>query len=492
MPPNIVFMFSDQQRYDTLAAYGNDWIRTPNLNRLAEGSFVFERAYVAQPVCTPARATLLTGLYPHTAGPTINHIPLPESTKTFAEYVDDSYETAWFGKWHLGDDTLKQHGWKHWISAEDGHTPSYSRPDLPLSDYHRYLESRGYKPDGRAADGRAIFSSGQRSGLPPEDQMAHFLGRTAVDFIDRNAGNPFVLFVSTFEPHSPYSGPYNDLYDPATLPVGPAFLQTPETASLYHRTRAAYYSKHLTEGGSRDDPYMRDYLLDPDLTLDTELDWRILRAQYLSNITLVDEMAGMVMDALERNGLADNTIVVFTSEHGEMAGDHRMLEKRSLYEESARVPLLMRVPGMSDGGRRIAGNVGQIDLLPTLLDLIGQQIPEGIQGNSLKPVLVEGGDLERNDVFIEWNGTGALADRNLGSEAINLLNTAPWRGVVSGDWKFCYCPTDRNELYNLRDDPHEMSNLVDDPAHRDVVYRMAARLRHWGERTGDDVPITIG
>ena len=109
----------------------------------------------------------------------------------------------------------------------------------------------------------------------------------------------------------------------------------------------------------------------------------------------------------------------------------------------------------------------------------------------MKPMLVEGGDLRDNDVFVEWNGSGALADRNLGSEAINLLNTAPWRGVVSGDWKFCYCPTDRNELYNLRHDPHEMNNLADDPAHRDVIYQMAAKLRRWSERTGDEVPITV-
>ena len=492
MSPNIVFLLSDQQRYDTLAAYGNDWIKTPNLNRLAERSMVFERAYVTQPVCTPARASLLTGLYPHTAGPVVNHIPLPPETKTFAEYVDGKYETAWFGKWHLGDDTLKQHGWKHWISAEDGHQSSYTQKGLPLSDYHHYLAGRGYQPEGKAHDGRAIFTSGQRSRMPADDQMAHFLGRAAVDFINQNADRPFALFVSTFEPHSPYSGPYNALYDPATLPVGPAFLRMPDTASLYHRTRAAYYSKHLTGGGSRSDPYMRDYLLDPDLTLDTELDWRRLRAQYMSNVTLVDDMVGMVLGALEENGLSDDTIVVFTSEHGEMAGDHCLLEKRSLYEESARVPLLMRVPWMKNGRRTVLGNVSQIDLLPTLLDLIGEPVPGSVQGRSLKSVLEAGADLEDNDVFIEWNGVGEIADRHLGSEEIDLLNTAPWRGVVSGDWKFCYCPTDMSELYNLRADPHVLNNLAADPSHADVVYKMAARLRRWQQRTDDQVPITVG
>ena len=101
---NLVFIFSDQQRYDTMACYGNDWIKTPHLNALSEDSFIMERAYVGQPVCTPARGTITTGLHPHNAGPTVNVIPLPPEQKTIAEYLPSEYETAWFGKWHLGDD----------------------------------------------------------------------------------------------------------------------------------------------------------------------------------------------------------------------------------------------------------------------------------------------------------------------------------------------------------------------------------------------------
>ena len=107
---NLVFMFSDQQRYDTMSCYGNEWINTPNLNALADRSFVFQRAYVTQPVCTPARASILTGLYPHAAGPILNKMVLPQDVRTIAEMVSDEYVCAYFGKWHLGDDVIPQHG----------------------------------------------------------------------------------------------------------------------------------------------------------------------------------------------------------------------------------------------------------------------------------------------------------------------------------------------------------------------------------------------
>ncbi len=119
--PNVVFIFSDQQRSDTMRCYGNDWIETPNLNALASQSFVFRNAYVTQPVCTPARASILTGLYPHTAGPTVNQIALPPKVPTMAEMVSEGYLCGYFGKWQLGDDVIAQHGVEEWVRTEDGH-----------------------------------------------------------------------------------------------------------------------------------------------------------------------------------------------------------------------------------------------------------------------------------------------------------------------------------------------------------------------------------
>ena len=171
--------------------------------------------------------------HPHSAGPTVNKMILARDTKTIAEMVSDEYLCGYFGKWHLGDDVIPQHGFDEWVSTEDGHRGEYTRREyrFRFSDYHRYLVANGFTPDVES-DGAKIFSSDKTYSLPEEFQMASFLGDRAADFIESNKDRPFVLYVSTFEPHSPYDGPFKDLYDPATLPVGPAFLKRPDDASL--------------------------------------------------------------------------------------------------------------------------------------------------------------------------------------------------------------------------------------------------------------------
>jgi arylsulfatase A-like enzyme len=483
-------MFSDQQRYDTLACYGNDWIQTPNLNALADKSFVFERAYVTQPVCTPARSSIVTGLYPHAARMTVNKMSLPPDKKSIAEMISEDYHTGWYGKWHLGDDVIRQHGFDEWVSTEDGHRPEYTRREYrsTMSDYHHHLVEHGFEPDGEAADGTPMFSARKRANLPEEHQMASFLGGRAADFIDRNADSPFMLYVSTFEPHPPYYGPLNDLYDPEALPVGPTFLKVPEGASMHNTVRARYCTQYLGQPDADVDPYLiGNAASGNDVT--TEAGWRRLRARYFANITLVDRMVGTIIDALERNGLSENTVIVFTSEHGEMGGDHGMLEKRSMYEESARVPLLMHVPWLSHEQTILRGGAGHIDLVPTLLDISGSEVPGHLQGKSLAPVLRGEQTLDGNDVFVQWNGVSDIDDRHLGSEEINLRNTQPWRTIVRDGWKLALCATDQCELFDLNNDPYEENNLFNDPAQKERIRNMAARIRLWQHKNGDHAPL---
>ena len=488
--PNVVFIFSDQQRYDTLNCYGNDWIKVPQLNALADRSFVFERAYVAQPVCTPARSTIVTGLYPHSAGPIVNKMTLPPDRQSVAEMAPYDYHTGWFGKWHLGDDVIRQHGFDEWISTEDGHLPEYTRREYrtQMSDYHQHLVDSGFEPDIQRADGSMMFSPMLRSRLPAEHQMASFLGGRAADFIDRNSDAPFILYVSTFEPHPPYHGPYDDLYDPEDLPVGPTFLKVPEGGSLHNTVRAEYSTQYLGQADAEIDPYLlSNAARGHDVT--SEAGWRELRAHYFANITLVDEMVGTILSALERNGVTGNTVVVFTSEHGEMAGDHGMLEKRSMYEESARVPLIMHVPGLSSEHQMVEGAVGHVDLVPTILDLMGASLPDHLQGKSLAPVLRGDETLGGNEVFVQWNGVSDIDDRHLGSEEINLRNTQPWRTIVRDGWKLALCASDQCELYDLANDPYEQTNLFDHPDHRHRVRDLAARIRLWQHKNNDSAPL---
>ena len=487
---NLVFIMSDQQRRDSMGCYGSGWAQTPNLDALASSGYLFENAYVTQPVCTPARASIMTGLYPHTAGPVVNKLPLSPDVPVLAEMVSDEYVCGYMGKWHLGDDVIKQHGFDVWTSTEDYHRGFYTRREhrRVLSDYHHHLVANGFEPDSEVA-GDMTFSPDARARLPEEFQMASFLAERAEQFIDDHRDRPFVLYVSTFEPHSPYDGPFDQQYDPDLLPVGPAFLKRPEGAALVNRVRADYFMQYLHGGDITGDPYMRDTLA-PGHDLSTEAGWRRLRAQCYGNVTLVDRMVGRITSALERAGVADDTAVVFTTEHGDMLGDHGMLEKRSFYEESSRVPLLMRVPWLSSGRQSVDGSVGHVDLVPTLLDLLGEARPGRLEGRSLVPVLRGEETLDDNDVFIEWNGTSpTLPDRFLGSDAINRMLALPYRSVVSDRWKLNLCAGDQGELFDLRADPHEQTNLFDDPAQRDRVRDMAARIRMWQHETGDSAPL---
>ena len=485
--PNILFILTDQQRQDSMACYGNDWIETSNLNTIANHGFVFENAYVTQPVCTPSRASIMTGLYPHAVGLHRNNIPLPTDTPTIAELIGDDYYCGYFGKWHLGDDMVRQHGFDAWVSVEDFHRPRATKKEYRFleANYNDHLRKHGVEPPGPHRSYENWFAT---AGLTEEQTQAYFLGDTAADFIRHHPGSqhgdmPFMLYVSFFEPHPPYTGPLNDLYAPTDVTVGPAFLKRPDDSSLLNRLRADYYM-----AGNLNPLGINDY---HDLT--TEDGWRGLRAKYFANVTLVDRQIGKMLKALRETGQWEDTIIVFTSEHGEMAGDHGMLEKRSMYEEASRVPLLMRIPGSGPdtqrASQRIPGSVSLVDLVPTLLDICGtgtDAVPE-MQGQSLAPVIHGNADLSENDVFVQWNGMG---DRNLGTPEINRMASMPWRTVITPDrWKLNLCATDRCELYDLNTDPHEMANLYDAPQHRDRVRDMAARIRIWQDTTGDEAPL---
>jgi arylsulfatase len=483
--PNLLFIYTDEQAFNTLATYGNRQIQMPNLNRLAEESMVFDQAYVTQPVCTPSRSSLLSGLYPHSTGCTANDVNLRAETRCLPEMIGEGkYATGHFGKWHLGDEVFAQHGFDEWVSIEDGYNVRYSegRDASAKSSYYHYLINQGLTPENGE-----VFKRGECARLTEECGKPAYLAREASRFIRSNQGRPFVLYVNFLEPHMPYYSPRDDQYDPSSIPLPPNFANEPgPDQPLKARLLRELYWRTGHSG----------------LPLQTEDDWRRMIAHYWGLCSLVDTHAGTILDTLHDCRLDDNTIVVFTSDHGDMMGGHRLLTKCVMYQEAIRVPLLIRLPGQHNA-KRVPGPVSQIDLVPTLLDLLGQPLPGHLQGRSLRCNMESGDPAVSEGAFVEWNGpnNGLAGVRNGDSfpewltamaspEEIEAASCDPVRTVIRPDgWKFNCSLLGEHELYNLNEDPFESRNLYKSEAGGALVRKLADEIRDWQDRTDDAITL---
>lgn len=475
---NLLFLYTDEQAIDTLKAYGNDKILMPNLNRLSEDCTVFEQAYVTQPVCTPSRSTLLTGLYPHANGCTENNIPLPPDVPCFPELLDDpEYVCAHYGKWHLGDELYCQHGFDEWVSIEDGYYKynSPGRNEADRSNYHHFLIKHGFTPK----DG-SMFDRGETAALPEAYSKPAFLAEASVDFINRNRDNPFVLYVNFLEPHMPYTGPRDDMYDLSEIPLPDNFEARPGIdTSIRNRYIAEFYAERGFGG----------------VDLSTPDGWKRIKANYWGLCSQIDTYIGKIIDHLKELELYDDTIIVFTSDHGDMMGSHGLLAKCVMYEEAVRVPFLIKLPGQHEN-KKVSGPVSQIDIVPTLLDCLYQQTPETLQGKSLKSLIEAGGTVPKgNNVFIEWFGTeGRYKKNDISPQFADQIKTlgelekhmgAETRTVVTPDgWKYCWNPVDNSELYDLNNDPQERINLATDSRYADKISKFRNIITRWSEKSG--------
>lgn len=470
--PNLLFIWTDEQRADTMAAYGNRTIHTPHLNRLAGESVVFRRAYVTQPVCTPNRSAVMTGLWPHTTGCVKNNVPLPSNVPCLPELLaDPDYCTAYMGKWHLGDEIFAQHGFEKWVSIEDGYSRYYSegRDRDRRSDYHHFLVDRGYEPDSGGK-----FSRGFAARRPIEHCKPAFLEMKACEFLRRHRTEPFILYINFLEPHMPFFGPLDNEHDPSEVML-PENFRDPLEANEPLRYRIIREYCRAKYGRS-------------------EGDIRALIARYWGLVTQVDRSVGAILKTLDDLGLADHTIVVYTSDHGDMMGAHHMVEKSVMYEEAVRVPWLIRVPQASH--RVVSGPVSQIDTVPTLLDLMGRPRDAGLPGRSLVPLL-KGRDVERSHVYVEWNpNSGAMKVKPGGTklaskEEMKHLEGECSRAVISPDgWKLCLSDRDTCQLFDLGRDPGETSNLFDSGRHQDVIARLRKRIHQWQASVADNVAVS--
>lgn len=421
--PNVVVFFTDQQRWDTTGVHGNPLNLTPNFDRMAQGGTHVSHSFTNQPLCGPARSSLQTGLYPTTTGCYRNSVPLPSGTETLAHYFREAgYDTGYIGKWHLADEepvpAPKRGGYGYWLASNILEFTSGAYSTIVYDDQDKPVRLPGYRIDA--------------------------LTDAAIRYINSHRERPFYLFLSFLEPHhqnnlDDYPAPdgYRERYMGRWIP--------PDLAALGGSTH-----QHL--------------------------------AGYYGMVKRLDEALGRLLDALKSLDLINNTVVLFTSDHGCHFKTRNAEYKRSCHESSIRVPTALQGPGFGCGGQ-IRGLVSIIDLPPTLLDAAGLPTPKEMQGQSISP-LVRGEEHQwPEEVFIQ------ISESQLGRS----IRTRRWKYGVNAPDKSGLLDPDSDYyaeeyLYDLQADPCELANLIGFDSHREVLAVMRERLIRRMTEAGEAKP----
>ncbi|MFN0053335.1 MAG: sulfatase [Planctomycetales bacterium] len=443
--PNILWICADDLAAYACGAYGGQRARTPSIDRLAARGMRFDRAFCNSPVCTASRQSFLTGRYPRTIGVTQLSTPLPDSEQTLAELLGDAgYQTAAIGKMHFNSDL--RHGFE-------------LRLDLP--DFQRLLKDRGARPVPAGIAVQPLWkpfrdpariwlnSACLPSGAFDADMPGTWLAQQAAEYLTSRRDNaaasaPFLLMVSFYEPHSPFHFPieYRDRMRPADFAVPSV--------------------------GPDDDSQIPAIFRDL-----TPLEKQGIAAAYHTSVEFLDRNVGLVLEGLERSGVADNTLVVFTGDHGYLLGHHGCFEKHCSFDEAIRAPLLVSLPGRIASKGKSSALVEFIDLAPTLLEYCGLQSPAKMQGKSLVPLLSGQTARHRGAVFVEYSENEEAAIR---TERWKFIYGTGQRERQDGYTTGRPLPGRTIRLYDLSVDPGELNNLADDPAHADQVVLFTRQL----------------
>ena len=392
--PNLLFILTDQHRRDGVGCYGKPGVKTPNLDRLASGGIRFDRAYTAQPVCSPNRASIMSGLYPQNHGVRENTWDMDSSIRILPDLMRETgYRTGYFGKWHLGDPA--RDAWEV--------MPAYPKDGRGNGHYYE-------------VDGKPVYQT-------------EILASDTIDFMEADPDKPFCCFASFYPPHPPYSVP-------------------------------EHYEGMYADQYPEDDQ----------------------RRKYYAMCTAVDDAVGRLLASLDEQGVADDTLVVFTTEHGHYF-DHRWNDhsKRLCYDVSARIPMLMRFPGVIPTGQQSENLICSVDLYQTMTGLLGLSAGEGLDGWDLSDQIRAKTDEGRaslvmvNVPFIDKSGPPHQPDLVKGEE----------RCVVQGDWKLILSTVREPELYHLPSDPGERINRWSDSKDSENVRRLKGELRLWAEKSRD-------
>ena len=455
--PNIIFIMTDDQARNALSIYGNTILKTPNMDRIGNEGIRFDQSFVTTSVCAPSRASYLTGLYAHTHGVTSNgeepgwyeQMGLRHDQITYPMLLQQAgYHTAIVGKWHIKSMPT---GFDHWaILRGQG---SYFDPQFIVNDAP--VRFRGHTDD--------------------------VIGDQAIAYLQqRPKDRPFCLCYQFKAPHGPWEPDprFYDAFKDIDIPLPPGFGEPQPEGAPEAFSKTTQEIAHM--GDFFRDKERRKALVDENLPEEERL--RAVLQAYIRNyyqvLLGVDENVGRVLDYLDQNGLADNTIVVYTSDNGMFMGEHGFYDKRLMLEPSIRVPTLMRWPKRIKPGRVDDHMVLNIDVAPTLLELAGVAPPDWMQGRSWKPLLEESRTDWREDFLYEWYEYPAVHCAR------------KHRGVRTERWKLIHFWEQPEEwaLYDLSSDPDEQVNLIDRPEHADRIAALKQRIVQLRADIGDVDP----
>lgn len=459
-PKNVLFLMTDQHKPDCLGVEGDRVARTPNIDAFAKTAVRFSNAYCADPVCTPSRASILTGLHSHNHRAFNNTIPWPFEHKTMAHAFSRSgYMSALIGKMHFVD--AQTHGFDYRLDFNDWWQQIGPMAKLYAEELSRANSGSGmpqiddlwrdfgdpWKGVRQLDDRKSATHPGRVSKIPEDHHFESFVARESIRFLKNHGKDqPFFLISSMLKPHDPFmpAQRFADMFRAEDMKLPDTYGKV-DLNSIPKRVRA------VIEGSSgnvdlRDPAVARNHI-----------------AMYYANLAQADNALGQVLQTLRDLDLEKDTIVIYASDHGEMLGEHGLWQKFQFYDASCGVPLMFRIPGATEAGARCDVPVSLVQLLPTLCELCGLTPPERHDGESLVDLIRQPRLKKETKVYAEF----ALQTPN----AKYMMR--------SGDYKYTYWVNDMPELYHLRDDPKEMHNLAILPEHKGRVANLQAQLFAW-------------
>jgi choline-sulfatase len=439
---NVLLIISDQHHRKVCGFAGNRRIRTPNIDRIAAQGVRFEHAYCQEPICGPSRTSLLTGTHPHTCNAFSHHSScvLPEHLPTLGSvFREAGYRTGAIGKVHVrGEDKTRRD-----LGFDDRALRYYTYDMRDYKDMIGEENVKLYAAYGVGAAGK-YNPKNEPSPLAEELMYDHLVTNLCLEFLEKNRANPFFLWMGLEKPHPQWYAPrqFHEMYDPADM-------ELPRTRLGEHRDLPKRYLNRVQNGGSakliRNSP---------------ELELRRMMAAYYANVSAMDAQVGRALTALERLGLRERTIVIYTSDHGENLMEHALFQKHGMYEAAVGVPLAIACPKKIDAGLRKRSIVQLVDLFPTLMELTGIAAPAGLEGRSFAGLLRGAEEDFSREAFSEYYPAGKPAERM----------------IRSGPWKYVYSHGDLEQLYNHETDPDELENLAVKPEFRSRCDAFKARV----------------